>query len=77
MSFRCELCGVGQDPGVAPIQVVTKIRNKGNSFEWKGTDIVEEKNVCATCHDPEFVAEVLGAGPPLDGVANSTLVERT
>jgi len=72
MSFRCEFCGEAQPGGVGPIQVVTKIRRKGNEFEYKGTDIAEEKNSCATCHDPEREPEIVGATPAADG---ATVVE--
>jgi hypothetical protein len=63
MSFRCEFCGEAQPTGVGPIQVVTKIRHKGSEFEWKGTDIAEEKNSCEPCHDSEATPEVLGDAP--------------
>lgn len=76
MSFRCEFCGEAQDPGVAPIQVVTKIRHKGQGgYEYRGTEIAEEKNSCEPCHNPDREPEVLTANPALNTVANPVLSE--
>ena len=76
MAFRCDFCGEPQAGGMSPVRVVTKIRHKGaGGYEWKGTEIAEEKNSCVTCHDPEFQPEVLGANPALDTVGNPVLAE--
>jgi len=78
MSFRCDFCREPQAPGVTPIVLVTKVRNKGGSDTgWKGTDIAEEKRICASCHNPEFKPEILGMNPSLNTVINPVLAERT
>ena len=75
MSFRCEFCGEAQEGGVAPIQVVTKIRHRGSEYEWKGTEVAEEKNSCVTCHDPEREPEILGTSPTLNAVGNTAFAK--
>lgn len=74
MSYRCEFCGDVVPPGKPAIKVVTKIRHRGaNGYEWKGTEIAEEKNSCETCHDPDREPEILTVNPALNAVANPVL----
>ena len=77
MSFRCDSCGEAQAAGVAAIKTVTKIRNRGNGYEYRGTEIAEEKNLCAVCHDPDVEPEIVdsGSNPVLDSVGSATFVE--
>ena len=75
MSFRCDFCGEAQGAGVAAIKVVTKIRSRGSGYDYRGTEIAEEKNSCSTCHDPDREPEVLHSSSQPGMAMNPVLAE--
>lgn len=68
MSFKCDFCGQAAPPNTPKQLVVTKTRHRRywhrNGPDTEGTEIVQEKAMCLTCHnaEPEQVAQRFNDG---------------
>lgn len=62
MSFKCQSCGIAQEPRVKPHKVITEVRHikyapvrvKGEQDKFRvpeGYETVKELNVCSVCFE--------------------------
>lgn len=62
MSFKCDVCKVAQPTGVAPVNVVTRVRAKvhhANQSAIPGQEIDREVSACKDCAEKSGLPEVI------------------
>ena len=69
MSFKCQNCGVHQQPGTKPTKIVTQVRkviyapvrDRDNSIRYipEGFENVREINVCQKCKQLEYYCDIV------------------